>query len=635
MYLHKMATYICVLFLILSRAPLTSDYIFAMIIVYDNIKCACYNSGTALNNYAELKISVRRFQEFLLSDRQTSNTFDKTLSTSRQSLNQGRESSGVFVRNVSVKWDASLPNYVLKDATFKAKSSELVAVIGTAGSGKSTLLQVILKEITVLRGDVVVKGSLSYTPQQPWIFTGSVRDNILFGEPMDKQKYQEVIRVCCLEHDLSLFPHGDNSLVGERGMLLSGGQKARISLARAVYREADIYLLDDPLSAVDVHVANQIFYGCIRDYLRDKCVILVTHQIQFLQDVDKVLLLEKGKISTCHKFDKLEMKKTDKKCFSNDAIIQQHNSPSETLEDDGSGAVNAYKSFCFSGGTPTTIALILLFFVLTQTLSSLFDYLLAIWINLKQKSEELDKWYFLNDNNYLFVCGVLLVVLVVLFHSSIWAFVAFCKCASKQLHDTLFQKILFASINFFKDHSSGRVLNRFSKDMGTVDEFIPVTLSEVTRIILTINGAIFLILIFNCWMILPTTVLLLVFYLVFVLFQPSVRYAKKIEGISKHVVCKKWYRFNINVLGRSPIFTHVSASVQGLDVIRSFKAETRLRLEFDKLQNGHSSAWYFHKAFAYSQAFWTDLACSFYTFIIMFYLLFFKNGTVRFFVYLD
>jgi ATP-binding cassette subfamily C (CFTR/MRP) protein 4 len=409
MYLHKMATYICVLFLILSIC--NQKTIFVMIIVYENIKCACYNSGTALNNYAKLKISIRRFQEFLLSDRQTSNTFDKTLLTSRQSLNQNRESSGVFVRNVSVKWDSSLPNYVLKDATFKAKSSELVAVIGTACSGKSTLLQIILKEITILRGDVVVKGSLSYTPQQPSIFTGSVRDNILFGEPLDKQKYQEVIRVCCLEHDLSLFPHGNNSLVGERGMLLSGGQKARISLARAVYREADIYLLDDPLSAVDVHVANQIFYRCIRDYLRDKCVILVTHQIQFLQDMDKVLVLKKGNISTCHKFDKLEMKKTDKKCFSNDAIIQQHNSPSETLEDDESGTVNAYKSFCFSGGTPTTIALILLFFVLTQTLSSLFDYLLAIWINLKQKSGELDKWYFLNDNNYLFVCGVLLVVL--------------------------------------------------------------------------------------------------------------------------------------------------------------------------------------------------------------------------------
>jgi ATP-binding cassette subfamily C (CFTR/MRP) protein 4 len=199
---------------------------------------------------------------------------------------------------------------------------------------------------------------------------------------------------------------GDNSLVGERGMLLSGGQKARISLARAVYREADIYLLDDPLSAVDAHVANQIFYGCIRDYLKDKCVILVTHQIQFLQDMDKVLLLEKGKISTCHKFDKLEMKKTDKKSFSSDVTIQQHNLPSEALEDDGCGTVNAYKSFCLSGGTPTTIVLVLLFFVLTQILSSLYDYSLAFWINLKQNPKMLDKWYFLNDTNYLFVCGI-------------------------------------------------------------------------------------------------------------------------------------------------------------------------------------------------------------------------------------
>ncbi|KAJ3620166.1 hypothetical protein MTP99_004150 [Tenebrio molitor] len=610
MYLHKMATYICVLFLILSRAPLTSDYMFAMIVVYDNIRIACHNFGTALNHYAELTISVRRFQEFLLSDRQTLSTSDKIILTSRQSLNQSRESSGVFVRNVSVKWDSSMPNYVLKEATFTAKSNELVAVVGTAGSGKSTLLQVILKEITILNGDVVVGGSLSYAPQQPWIFTGSVKDNILFGEPLDKQKYQEVVRVCCLEYDLSLFPHGDKSLVGERGMLLSGGQKARIGLARAVYRKADIYLLDDPLSAVDAHVANQIFYGCIRDYLREKCVILVTHQIQFLQDMDKVLLLEKGKISPCHKFDKLEMEKTDKKSFSSDVVIEKHNSPSETLENDGSGTVNTYKSYCLSGGTPTTIALLLLFFLLTQVLSSLYDYSLAFWINLKQKPETLDNWYFLNDYNCLFVCGILLVVLTILSHSSNWAFVKFCKCASKRLHDALFQKILLASMSFFNDHSSGRVLNRFSKDIGIVDEFIPVTFSEVTRTILKIGGAIILILIFNYWMVLPTAVLLLVFYFISVLFQPSVRYAKKIEGIR-----------------RSPIFTHVSASVQGLDVIRSFKAGKHLRLEFDKLQNCHSSAWYFHKAFAYSQAFWTDLACSFYTFIVMFYLLIFKNGS--------
>jgi ATP-binding cassette subfamily C (CFTR/MRP) protein 4 len=632
MYLTKMATYICVLFLILSRAPLTSDYMFALIVVYDNIRIACHNFGTALNHYAELTISVRRFQEFLLSDRQTLSTSDKIILTSHQSLNQSRESSGVFLRNVSVKWDSSMPNYVLKEATFTAKSNELVAVVGTAGSGKSTLLQVILKEITILNGDVVVGGSLSYAPQQPWIFTGSVKDNILFGEPLDKQKYQEVVRVCCLEYDLSLFPHGDKSLVGERGMLLSGGQKARIGLARAVYRKADIYLLDDPLSAVDAHVANQIFYGCIRDYLREKCVILVTHQIQFLQDMDKVLLLEKGKISPCHKFDKLEMKKTDKKSFSSDVVIEKHNSQSETLENDGSGTVNTYKSYCLSGGTPTTIALLLLFFLLTQVLSSLYDYSLAFWINLKQKPETLDNWYFLNDYNCLFVCGILLVVLTILSHSSNWAFVKFCKCASKRLHDALFQKILLASMSFFNDHSSGRVLNRFSKDIGIVDEFIPVTFSEVTRTILKIGGAIILILIFNYWMVLPTAVLLLVFYFISVLFQPSVRYAKKIEGISKHVVWKRWYRFNINVLGRSPIFTHVSASVQGLDVIRSFKAGKHLRLEFDKLQNCHSSAWYFHKAFAYSQAFWTDLACSFYTFIVMFYLLIFKNGRYFFIV---
>ena len=136
---------------------------------------------------------------------------------------------------------------------------ELVVVIGTVGSGKTCLLHAVLNEIETTSGEVNLSGSTSYAPQESWCFTGSIRDNILLGSAFDQDRYQAVIKVCGLERDMTLFPNGDSTFVGEKGYSLSGGQKARVSLARAVYNQADVYLLDDPLSAVDPRVSNHIF----------------------------------------------------------------------------------------------------------------------------------------------------------------------------------------------------------------------------------------------------------------------------------------------------------------------------------------------------------------------------------------
>lgn len=181
---------------------------------------------------------------------------------------------------------------------FQVKSHQLVGVVGPVGSGKSTLLQTILKELVPKEGRVDVKGSISYVSQEPWIFCGSVRQNIIFGQEFNKKKYEEVVKVCALERDFILFPYGDRTLVGERGVSLSGGQRARINLARAVYKDADIYLLDDPLSAVDTHVGKHLFDQCIGGYLKNKCVVLVTHQLQYLSNVHCIYLLEEGEVSS-------------------------------------------------------------------------------------------------------------------------------------------------------------------------------------------------------------------------------------------------------------------------------------------------------------------------------------------------
>lgn len=156
-----------------------------------------------------------------------------------------------------------------------------------------------------------MNGIVSYASQEPWLFSGSIRQNILFGQPMNKKKYKKVIRKCALERDFSLFPNGDKTIVGEKGQSLSGGQKARISLARAVYRQANVYLLDDPLSAVDSHVGKHLFEQCMRDYLRGHIVILITHQLQYLQNADQIVIIEEGRVCAVGTYDSLQQSGLD------------------------------------------------------------------------------------------------------------------------------------------------------------------------------------------------------------------------------------------------------------------------------------------------------------------------------------
>lgn len=174
-----------------------------------------------------------------------------------------------------------------------------------------SIVQVILGELPVISGNVEINGVISYASQEPWLFSASIRQNILFGLPYDKERYKIVVKKCALERDFTLFPYGDRTIVGERGASLSGGQKARISLARAVYRKADIYLLEDPLSAVDSHVGKHLFEQCIRDFLKGKIVILITHQLQYLQQADQIVIVEHGKAMATGSYNQLRRSALD------------------------------------------------------------------------------------------------------------------------------------------------------------------------------------------------------------------------------------------------------------------------------------------------------------------------------------
>nr|CAD7590287.1 unnamed protein product [Timema genevievae] len=257
-------------------------------------------SPIAMQMIAETKVSIKRLERFLLQEE-----FQVAPLTQGPQV----EKLGVTLDSATARWLPSSISDTLHKVALQVKPGQLCAIIGPVGSGKSSLLQVLLGELPLSSGSMSLRGEVSYASQEPWMFVGTVRQNILFGQPYQPKRYKEVVRACALTRDLELFPNGDKTLVGERGVSLSGGQRARINLARAVYRDADIYLLDDPLSAVDTHVGRHLFEECVDTYLTKKIRILVTHQLQYLKEVDLIVILNNGQIEAQGTFQQLQESK--------------------------------------------------------------------------------------------------------------------------------------------------------------------------------------------------------------------------------------------------------------------------------------------------------------------------------------
>ncbi|TKR94141.1 hypothetical protein L596_008468 [Steinernema carpocapsae] len=213
----------------------------------------------------------------------------------------------ISVQNASFYWEKG-GRMVLRDISMAVKQGELVAVVGEVGCGKSSLMAALLGEMTKESGSVNVAGSVAYVPQQAWIQNGTLKNNVLFGTPLDEHHYEEVIDACALRPDLEMLAAGDATEIGERGINLSGGQKQRVSLARAVYSQRDVFFLDDPLSAVDAHVGKHLFekvFSSETGILKDKTRILVTHGVHFLKFCDRVIVLKDGQISEQGTYEEL------------------------------------------------------------------------------------------------------------------------------------------------------------------------------------------------------------------------------------------------------------------------------------------------------------------------------------------
>nr|XP_042697003.1 voltage-dependent T-type calcium channel subunit alpha-1G isoform X14 [Chrysemys picta bellii] len=250
-----------------------------------------------ISNLAQTSVSLKRIQQFLSHDELDPNCVETKVVT---------PGYAITVTNGTFSWAKELKPS-LKDINLLVPSGSLVAVVGHVGCGKSSLVSALLGEMEKLEGHVAVKGSVAYVPQQAWIQNATLKDNILFGQQHNEQKYQNVLEACALKTDLEVLPGGDHTEIGEKGINLSGGQRQRVSIARAVFSDADVYLLDDPLSAVDSHVAKHIFDNVIgpEGALKGKTRMLVTHGVTFLPQVDHIVVLVDGKISEMGSYQEL------------------------------------------------------------------------------------------------------------------------------------------------------------------------------------------------------------------------------------------------------------------------------------------------------------------------------------------
>ncbi|XP_034253883.1 probable multidrug resistance-associated protein lethal(2)03659 [Thrips palmi] len=633
LFLTKVSFFLCVLHFALSGNAITADRIFSTIMYFNILQeSLTIYFPMAIQKLAECVVAIRRMEEFLLKP-------ESSAIMTSQSITGSTE---VLLKNVDAKWTEDQQFNTLENLNLSISPGMLVGVIGQVGSGKSSLLQLILREIPHVTGAMNIQGSISYASQEPWLFAGTVVQNILFGLPMDKQRYKEVVKVCALEEDFKQFPRGDKTQVGEHGHSLSGGQRARINLARAVYRRADIYLLDDPLSAVDTHVGRHLFDDCINGFLTGKIVILCTHQLQYLNNVEFIVMMKNGSIKAQGTFGDLQkcgtelsdLMKTEAENEENPVKdpLQRRLSIHSTASDDefdvpeemkskGKVTWRIYQSyFKAAGGLPTFILLVL-FLALSQGSISGGDYWTSYWVDLEQyvfqkgNTTSLPILGEMDQDKCLYVFGALIAITVFMNLSRIIAFVYCCMEGSKRLHDTMFNTVSNATMYFFDNNPSGRILTRFSRDIGVVDEKLPGTLSDFLEVAMHLVGVLCIICVVNYWLVLPALVMGVIFSLLRQLFMMTSRSLKRLEGLSS-----------------SPMYTHTNATIEGLVTIRSMHASDDLSREFDSKQNMNSSAVFYSLGTGRAFAYWLDLVCSGYTMLVIFSFLFleddFKGGEV-------
>ncbi|XP_049304933.1 ATP-binding cassette sub-family C member 4 isoform X1 [Bactrocera dorsalis] len=665
-FTERSTLYITIAAAVLMGNQISADIVFSAASYYNILQLvAAVWYPLAVSFGAEALVSLNRVETFLQQEGHDEKahglTHKKESKTSESSA-----ANAIVLKQVNANWDLTKPQHTLQDINLEIKRGQLCAVIGPVGAGKSSLLQLLLAELPITDGEVVIQGELSYAAQEPWLFTGTVRNNILFGEPYDRKRYNEVTKCCALSTDFQQLSNGDKTIVGERGASLSGGQRARISLARAVYKPASIYLLDDPLSAVDAHVGRHLFDEVLGPRGRlatEKATrVLITHQVHFLTEADWIVIIENGRISRQGTYEELSksdldfakllerMKEEDEAVESENESILSHETTYEDeeipyidgvrdgyqplrrtsrssrtsanndgsltrksaslalsseqdlsddsglAEDQAKGGVSGrvWWEYFRAGSSVCGLVFMTCVMLLSQVVCSGSDYFVNIWTQ-QEYLRSLSKPTTFTTFECLYIYGALIVAVVLMTVFRGYLFFKVCMHASKVLHDRMFGCILRATMRFFDTNPSGRILNRFSKDMGAIDEYLPKSIMDFIQISLVMFGILIVISVINPILLLAILIVAIVDYWILQLYLRPSQDLKRLEGIC-----------------RSPVFSHLSASLSGIATIRARELQDIVIKEFDSLQDVHSAVWQLTMAANTALGLWLDcVSCCF------------------------
>ncbi|NXY43194.1 MRP3 protein, partial [Ceuthmochares aereus] len=626
-YLHSLSTFtwvslatFAVYVSVDEKNILDAEKAFVSLSLFNILRFPLNMLPQVISNIAQTSVSLKRIQQFLSHDELDPNCVET------KAIAPG---NAISVRNATFSWGKELKPS-LKDINLLVPSGALVAVVGHVGCGKSSLVSALLGEMEKLEGEVAVKGSVAYVPQQAWIRNATLKDNILFGQALNEQKYQNALEACALKTDLEVLPGGDQTEIGEKGINLSGGQRQRVSLARAVYSNSDVYLLDDPLAAVDSHVAKHIFDKVIGPdgVLKGKTRILVTHSISFLPQVDHIVVLIDGKISEMGSYqellkqnkafaeflrnyaldedieeDELTMLEEEEVLLAEDTLsIHTDLADNEPVTNEvrkqflsvlleinvkdhaekikhfflqsffielsqflkaalWSLAVQTSLGVCFLQVKPTVvwqymkavgpiISLVVCFLCCCQNAAAIgANVWLSDWTNEPVVNG--------TQHNTAMRIGVYAALgflqgLLVLVSSFTLAMGGIN--AARTLHAALLENKFHTPQSFYDTTPTGRIINRFSKDIYAIDEVLPPTIlmffgtfftSLSTMIVIIASTPLFTV------VIIPLAIL---YFFVQRFYVATSRQLKRLESVS-----------------RSPIYSHFSETVSGASVIRAYR----------------------------------------------------------------
>ncbi|KAL3460144.1 P-loop containing nucleoside triphosphate hydrolase protein [Aspergillus heterothallicus] len=464
---------------------------------------------------------------------------------------------------------ADTPPFSMHGLNLRIEGAELIGIIGAVGSGKSSLLSAIAGEMRRTAGDCTTQGRRAFCAQVPWIQSTTIRENITFGQEFDQARYDAVIDACALKPDLRILPHGSSTEIGEKGINLSGGQKHRISLARAIYFDPDIIILDDPLAAVDAETGSHLMEHAICGLLKNTCRLLATHQVQLLHRCDRIIVMENAKIVACDSLDNLMKREdvstrvlrtvemgVDRETANSDASRETPKDPPVLDEKPGDTIMQeedrqfkgisweVYKNYCSSMGSVLLPILLLGSLVVYQASSIITNLWLAWWSSGK---------YSLRSSSYIGIYIALGLGQSLVQFVSMLAMSTYGTEASKRMYQQATKNLMRAPVSFFDTTPVGRIMNRFSKDVDVMDNSLSESVRMAATTLLTVLSIVGLTVSYFYYFAIALVSMLLIYAFASSYYRASAREIKRIEGML-----------------RSPVFALFSEEVSGTTTLRAY-----------------------------------------------------------------